>query len=135
MSVQTREEAITAVLKTLQPRIDMDLAVALNRPMKPDDMLELATAVSFASGRETDIADLRNVGGLFLQLSTSGRPVPGTMSQAFVSVVTEGLLPEDLARRLAGSVGRIGWVQEYCSPSGSWHRYGNSPSGAPGAKY
>ena len=113
----------------------MDLAVALNRPMKPDDMLELATAVSFASGRETDIADLRNVGGLFLQLSTSGRPVPGTMSQAFVSVVTEGLLPEDLARRLAGSVGRIGWVQEYCSPSGSWHRYGNSPSGAPGAKY
>jgi uncharacterized protein YutE (UPF0331/DUF86 family) len=38
-------------------------------------------------------------------LSSSGLPVPETMSQAFVSAANGGLLPEDLAERLSRSVG------------------------------
>ena len=86
MPVQTREEAIAAVMQVLEPRTDLDLAVlhgsaasgtlskdsdidlaiALDHPMSSEEILELATAVSRACGRETDIADLRSTGGLFL---------------------------------------------------------------------
>lgn len=38
-------------------------------------------------------------------LSASGLPVSETMSQAFISVANEGLLPKDLAGRLSRSVG------------------------------
>ena len=38
-------------------------------------------------------------------LSSSGLPVPETMSQAFISAASGGLLPEDLAERLSCSVG------------------------------
>lgn len=86
MPVQTKEEAIAALLKVLLPRTDphlavlhgsaacgtlrkdsdIDLALTLYHPMSSDEMLELASSVSLASGRETDIADLCNAGGLFL---------------------------------------------------------------------
>jgi uncharacterized protein len=86
MPVQTKHEAITAVMKILEPRTDLDLAVlhgsaasgtlnkdsdidlaiALDHPMSPEEMLELATAVSLACGREIDLADLHSTGGLFL---------------------------------------------------------------------
>lgn len=86
MPVQTREEAVATLLEVLSPRTDLqlavlhgsaiagnlrkdsdiDLAVALDHTMNPEELLELATIVSLACGRETDIADLRSAGGLFL---------------------------------------------------------------------
>jgi predicted nucleotidyltransferase len=112
MPVQTREEAVAAILKVLEPRADLhlavlhgsaaagtmrkssdiDLAVAMDHPMSPDELLELATAVSLACGRETDIADLRSSGGLFLhRVLSKGRLVLNRNPQLYNSLALESL--------------------------------------------
>ena len=112
MPVQTREEAVAAILKVLEPSTDLhlavlhgsaaagtlrkdsdiDLAVALDHPMNPEELLELATAVSLACGRETDIADLRSSGGLFLhRVLSRGCLVLNRNPQLYYSLALESL--------------------------------------------
>ena len=112
MPVQTREEAVAAILKVLEPSTDLHLAVlhgssaartlrkdtqidkahALDHPMNPEELLELATAVSLACGRETDIADLRSSGGLFLhRVLSRGCLVLNRNPQLYYSLALESL--------------------------------------------
>lgn len=45
---------------------DIDVAIALEHPLTAEDTLDLMYQVSRATGRESDVADLRSIGGLFL---------------------------------------------------------------------
>ncbi len=85
-SVQTKEETITRLIEHCRARddirllilhgsaaqdrlradSDIDIALALHRPLSIDEKLDYILTFSRLCGREIDLSDLRTIGGLFL---------------------------------------------------------------------
>ena len=56
----------SAAKGALRADSDIDLTVALEKPMTPADLMAIMETVTAACGRPADVADLRTAGGLFL---------------------------------------------------------------------
>ncbi len=85
-SVRTKEETITRLIEHCRARgdirllilhgsaaqdrlradSDIDIALALHRPLSIDEKLDYILTFSRLCGREIDLSDLRTIGGLFL---------------------------------------------------------------------
>lgn len=82
----------SAAANHLRDDSDIDVAIALDHQLTADEKLELTYEISKATARESDVADLRVIGGLFLhQVLSKGTLVINRDPKLYSKLVFESI--------------------------------------------